>query len=97
MIKNYIKKIDWRSYLLGVGIGIVIFVFIPNLFAKEKPEWQLPANTERGAIQQNFRGREQNRDLPSVAEDEKKPDETQKIDTVQRKKPRIPQPINANP
>lgn len=89
MIKNYFRKIDWWSYLLGVGIGIVIFVFIPNLFAKEKPELQLPANSEREAIHQNFRDRWQNRGLPGAVEDEGVSEEIQKVET-QPKKPRIP-------
>ncbi|MBU1018264.1 hypothetical protein KKA33_04535 [Patescibacteria group bacterium] len=89
MIK-YIKKIDWKSYLLGVGIGIVIFVFIPSIFAKEKLDSQLPSNAEREVIQQNFRDRGQNRDLPKIVEDENEPDETQKVETAQRKKPKIP-------
>ena len=101
MIKTWVQKIDWKSYFLGVAIGIIVILVIPTLFAKENPiemfrgdfqEFRDRNMLKRG--ESNFPSADQTA-LPEDGESDDN-DTPQKFESVQRTKPRIPKLPNTS-
>ncbi len=91
MIKEWIKKIDWKSYFFGVAIGIIAILLAPVLFAKE----ELPKITKGGfeEFRSNIRRDEMN--APQT-EQAASLENNGPVDEDGVKKPKIPQLPNTS-